>query len=141
MRIVNVAAPKGQPFDRNPTTTCAVDNNAARTPNVLTQRWLYTCPANRRANIDMVSCAMNRQTAGAPVGNWQSYVSISAPATSAYPIYHFSSDNTLNVPKQAVATQCGVLVATGFVESDQVDTSTGGTVAYTSAVKITEFDA
>lgn len=125
-------------YDRNPSITQMSYNEEAVAPHVDTQRASVTIGANKKAMVHGGFGAVYRVTAA-------------APALRAFA--YFTTDNTLTLLITKVMTNtvgdkdnqtvgdAGMLSAGQIIRLRTGDTSTGGTVDYSVAARITEFDA
>lgn len=110
-------------------------------PHVMTQRWIYTVPANRRAHFGGVYAKIVRVTVATTIFRWGLWYMKNA-ATSLVTIAELSSiSNSIGATYVLYYPLDMWLVAGETLEMKSEDDSTAGTVDYFGSAVITEFDA
>lgn len=141
MRRGNAANPRQAWYDRNPTPK-AVSYNANIVPAATTQRWTYTVPANRKSYVEFGLIAAERSAAAAPVGTIEAFVQYTPNGGATSTIAYLRQDtNTVGIPYFIPIGQAMLLFAGDNLAAFTDDTSTGGSVSFQLAIKVTEFDA
>lgn len=137
MRITIGGGQRQAPYDRNPAQANLEFVGSAVAPHADVERDTYTCPNNKKAQIDIVQLQVERVTAAAPVGKFGVYVLVSGDELAKC----FSRNNTAGGGRTVDVGSSIVIGAGTVVSIRSFDGSTGGTVDYDAQVNITEFDA
>lgn len=134
------ASPRAEWYDRNaaPQPKTYAANNVA--PHVATQRWSYTVPSGKKAWLESLFLFVIRQTAATAAGRSGCAITVTQDALMVNLLNNEFTDNTVNHLKDMFATNFGILVAGNVVTGWTFDESTGGTMGYTIAAKLTQFD-
>ncbi len=126
-----------QIFERNPESKKAefVQNNVA--PHGSTVRATYTVPANKQAQIDLITGFLFRRSAAAPEDTVT--VKITASIGGRLLTLQFK-DNTVGFTIKESFSRNKLLEPGESVEIETEDDSTGGAINYMLNAAITEFD-
>jgi len=128
-------------YDRNPSNIWR-QYAATLGPHSSTQRWSYTVPAGKKALVEFSIACLLRVTAASTVGEAYAYVYYTPSGGTGGSLFEVRLlTNGIGDGKSLIVGQ-GIMMFAG----DQLlgftgDGSTGGTIEYVIAVKITEFDA
>ena len=141
MRIGNINQGRPAYYDRNPMCILPTYDVQNVAPHGITQRWIYTVPAQKKAYNEGTVVQIIRRTAAAPASTVQFAVSHTpfggASGTLANcRIY----SNGVSDQQSMFLSALGLMTQGDDVKSTSADVSTGGTVDYVATVKITEFD-
>lgn len=131
-------------YDRNPLTIALSSQVAATVPHSATVRETYTVPAGRKAYLESVQCSIVRRTAATAAGRPMAYCAlIPSGQGSSTPLQAFLdlSQNVAADRQDLTLSSSMQLGAGDRIDLATLDDSTGGTVAYFLAAKLTEFDA
>jgi len=125
-------------YDRNPINRTVNVYLPGIGPHGGTQRWLYTCPANRKALVHRVFGRVIRRTAAAN------------PFDAEIEVYHDGNGpflraviwtNAVNDQDSQTLTALAYVGPGGTLQALSYDNSVGGTVDYEMTYSLTEFDA
>lgn len=142
MRFYFPTGARPAPIDRNATNKGHTYSTAGVAPHGATTRFSYTTPAGKKFRIETAQATVIRATAAAPVGQYLAVVlCVLVDANQPWFVYAASLDNNVAARSYQNATGPIDLQATEQCITSTSDTSTGGTVNYTVAVKGTEYDA
>jgi hypothetical protein len=129
-------------YDRNPTHKLLSWGQLNVAPHGETVRWTYTVPAGKKAFVESVFAYLRRSAAATTVGRAAVVIWITPSGGSAAILIDVEilTNNVGDSDRQGVG-QSLILLPGDTIEARTVDISTGGTVNYSAAAKITEFDA
>jgi len=129
-------------YDRNPTIKEDHYWGQGVAPHAVTTRISYTCPAGKKAMIEVLQVRVRRVTAATTLGLCGAYAMLTDAVAGAKEILDaYLNDNTLNVRNEAAIGTALIMVAGNTIDLKTYDTSTVGTCDYFMSYKITEFDA
>lgn len=129
-------------YDRNPVTRFRAWNAVNLAPHTSTQRWTYTVPAGKKAQLELVQVKVMRATAPTTPGYAYANIRFTPSGGSVDTLIQATiRTGTVGDTDQTVLGVCGVLQAGDTIEANSADGSTGGTIDYFATLKITEFDA
>lgn len=129
-------------YDRNPASKADIWTGAGVAPHAATTRKTYTCPAGKKAMVEVLELSVIRETAATTVGTAQAYVTITPSGGSAIVcIAAWIRTNTVADRNDAFLGASMLLFPGDRIDLMTLDLSTGGTCAYFVCYKITEFDA
>jgi len=129
-------------YDRNPTVRVAFYNAISVTPHAVAERLSYTCPAGKKAMVELLSCRITRQTVATADGFPISEFSLTPSGrTETFILIAQIFVNTVGEKAMVDVGSALTLLAGDVLKGKTGDISTGGTCAYHLAYKITEFDA
>ena len=130
-------------YDRNPKSIC-VGFSGALAPHSTTIRWTYTCPAGKRAMIELLQCSVRRVTAASMPNDFFSGI-LFTPIVGDEGIIliaYITSAETAVGAKELNMLGGNLMLQPGDeIKGYTGDFSTGGTVFYVLNYKLTEFDA
>ncbi len=128
--------------ERNPvmiTAQYAADNIA---PHGLTQRWIYTVPAAKKAIVESLYTMLGRSVVGAPGAMAFARIQLTPSGVASAIISESRIYTNVVGDKWIVSLACNLLMCAGDVMSGiTIDQSTGGTFSYIITMKATQFDA
>jgi hypothetical protein len=126
-------------FDRAPIGR-AFAYGSIDAPAAATERFTYTTPSDKLAFIETIALEMLRITAAAPVGQSTIRVAIDTLTDAEVNLVVLDMlNNAVDANRQAEMGGAFVLEAAEIVRALTADTSTGGTILYRAALKLTEF--
>jgi len=129
-------------YDRNPASTVSGWGGTNVAPHAATTRASYTVPSGKKALLEFLKVWVRRTTAATTAGNpkatWYVY-----PAGAGFVDLLRAEIFTNGVGDKDIAYAFAALVlCTGDeLRLISIDDSTGGTMDYWSAAKLTQFDA
>lgn len=126
--------------DRNPTVIWKYFGLTGVSPHTLTQRWIYTVPANRRAFIYSLYIFYERATVATTVGRYGGHFGADDGVTTPAFIQTYTRDNTVGFIKDAALSPVGFMESSAHIQFYTTDTSTGGTVDFFGTLMALEFD-
>lgn len=136
-----ISSGKAAFYDRNPLD---VQKNASNTvaPHTQVQRWIYTVPAARKAQVTHLESFAHRVTVATTASQATMYNKItpSGGSTLVTAECTFYGNNIDSGNDHTIGTNV-LLLAADAIESDDLDASTAGTVQLSSNLQATEFDA
>ena len=140
MRLSSLAAARPAYYDRNATSVLQ-SYAAIIAPAGYTIRWTYTCPTGKKAVAEAISVRLWRQTAATTLGT--AYGEIRTVVGTDYQINTFVLvyDNSLTTSYFNACPTQATLYAGEQLTAATNDTTTGGTIAYVMAAKLTQYDA
>lgn len=141
MKIDYPAGVKRDWIDRNPIVSALVYNGQNVAPHALNERWGYTCPAGKRAHIELISINLMRTAVATTPNLAQAWVQIDDMTVQAGFGQCMVLGNVVGNEQHQTFGQFGWLTAGQSVSAYTADPSTGGTFAYYIAAQIVEFDA
>lgn len=141
MRLLYPTSQTRQFYQQNAITRALGANVTGVAPHAFTDRNTYTVPAGKRALLTSATIALQRVTAAAPIGRYQSTIYVTLNAASADVTRLLAVDNTVNFLNQMSLGLQVWLAAGDTVKWATEDLSTGGTVSYWGSFTYTEFDA
>lgn len=126
-------------YDRNPKSV-ADDFTLIAGPHATTERISYTCPAKKKAIVEFLQIEVVRVTAATVLGKTYVYLSIKPISSIPKRLLHifFEDNNVAKRVRTAIGTTL-TLFAGDMIFSSTSDLSTGGSIFYFIAYKITEF--
>jgi len=143
LRILTTPAVSPPWYDRNPITRRDYYLGFAREPHDGTVRLEYTCPAGKKAVIELLECRVTRVSVATspevPLACWIHYIS---PEDYSYILLaEIRGNNVGDSDKDQIGHSSLILLPGEKIEGWTLDLSTGGTCDYFLAYKITEFEA
>lgn len=143
MRITNSqTAARPQFYDRNAVPASAMYSAGGVAPHGTTTRWTYTVPAGKKAWVDAVCAELYRDVAAAAAAIAAVNINYQANGGGGSVLCQAAqSTNALVQVSEFVFTQFGYMGPGDIVYATTLDTSTGGSNAYTASIKRTEYDA
>lgn len=129
--------------DRNPLSLCEIGLVTPTSPHALTQRWAYTVPARRRAQVHHVFCRVVRVGGAAALGLAVARVQRTTAGGSVAQILRSRIYSTVSsTVGQIVGWGPGALLLNpgDTLAGATSDASTGGTVSYQLSYTAMEFD-
>lgn len=143
--MVQVGFPGGprlEWYDRNPKRVVDKWFSYSIGPHALTVRWSYTVPTGKNAFIERLISKIYRAEAATSGALVYAHINITpfgeAPATM---VWAHTRTNLVGDMDRGAVGHCGVLSAGDEIKASTSDVSTGGSLDYLLACKITEFDA
>lgn len=129
-------------YDRNPRSSVKGYDAPTVAPHTVEVRWSYTVPKGKKAIIEGVYVKLIRRNVADPVGFASCHVDFLEKGGSANPPIL----KAMIVTNVAGDMDKDVLEGITMYEGDKIsgvtqDLSTGGSIAYMTGCKITEFDA
>lgn len=145
MRLVSPGGGGGggvleMPWNRNPSFVMFTYTSENVAPHGITQRWIYTVPAGRRAQVNYIGAGAWRDSAPTTAGMVRSFVQVNTGA-GWFTICIIRLTALTGNSEVAFAYPQFILSEGHAVRGQTSDGSTGGTCSYLCAVAITEFDA
>jgi len=129
-------------YDRAPTPRVDHYWGQGIGPHAVTTRLTYTCPALKKAMVEVLQVRVRRQTAATTLGLAGAYAMLTPSGGSAKEILDaYLSNNTVDARNEAAIGTTLMLFAGDVLDLRTYDASTGGTCDYFVCYKITEFDA
>lgn len=128
----------------NPVTISRFHNAGGVTPHALTERWSYTVPRNRRAQVQSAMAHLVRSTAAAPVNDWLGVIRVErsgVPTQDIDLIRAHSFSNTVGERVEMNHTGPFELFEGDRIFAATLDNSTGGGVGYDLTLLAIEYDA
>ncbi len=142
MRIYTTPRTTAAPYDRNPTTKAINGGTFASAPHGLTQRWIYTVPANRKFVMTAWFLRQHRDTVAAPASELRASIEVSPLGAGFFPIQDLETiQNAIADHQESNVSGAVHLVATDVLRGTDSDISTGGTTTQNTGHIGTEFDA
>jgi len=128
--------------DRSAVSRADAYDGLAVTPHTATERIAYTCPAGKKAMLELVQVRCRRNAVATTLGIVKAYCMFTPSGGSIKEILSaYLNDNTVNA-RDAQAQGTTLVLCTGDIISLRTyDLSTGGTCDYFLTYKLTEFDA
>jgi len=128
--------------DRNPTTRADHYWGQNVAPHAVTTRLTYTCPAGKKAMVEVIMVRVRRASAATTLGTCGTYTMVTPSGGGTKEIVDaFINDNTVNARDQSAIGASLVMIAGDVLDLKTYDNSTGGTCDYFVCYKLTEFDA
>lgn len=129
-------------FDRNPVQVPKNYYSTAIAPHTLTTRWTYTVPTGKKALLEFALVKAIRSVAATTAGTVYAYLSLTPSGLTVVVLGVIElMANSVGDHDASLVGQSIVLGAGDALLAATLDTSTGGTVDYSLAAKLTEFDA
>jgi len=129
-------------YDRNPTAQESAYAGDGVAPHDNTNRWTYTCPTGKKAMAEFMLVSATRKTAASAAGLVSCYINYMKSGTTEILLMEGRLyKNSVGDQAVAWAPQNIILLPGDKLLCYTIDLSTGGTVDYRSALKVTEFDA
>lgn len=131
-------------YDRHPISKVQSYNGSDIAPHSATQRTTYTCPAGKKAIVELLALSIERVTVATTPLSAMAYVIIAPGGTGSNAILFArleEVDNSLKDKDRAIAGSSIALNAGDILSSFTIDASTGGLISYNIGLKYTEFDA
>ena len=129
-------------YDRNAASRADTYTGQQLAPHALTTRLTYTVPAGKKAIVELLQVKCVRRTAATTVGLVYAYATITPSGGSEKEILDSYLFGNAVGDKDGQALQGTLVLCTGdVINMKTYDGSTGGTVDYFLAYKVTEFDA
>lgn len=128
-------------YDRNPVSRPKHYYTDSIAPHSLTERWIYTVPADKIAWIDFLWLYIDRKTAANPVGDSLARFGATLAGTGLLPLAEIKMrTNNIGDSKQFMLAGAGILLEDDVLNAYTFEAGTGGTVGFELTAKITEFD-
>jgi hypothetical protein len=128
--------------DRNPVTITRTYSAGGVAPHAVTQRWIYTVPANKKFNIQLASVFTLRTGAAGPAGVVEALIDfVPAAGATTYIVDLTTIDAAVNSGKNFSLGANAVALAGDAIRGYTADPSTGGTNLYNLSLQGLEFDA
>lgn len=140
MRLSSLASARPAYYDRNATTT-VLSTGITVAPHSQTTRVTSTIAAGKKAYIEYVYGMMIRVTAATTAGFMQITPRFTSGGTSAILAQVITVTNSLTTAETKTITGTITLYGGEVFDINSQDQSTGGTVYYEIAAKLTNFDA
>jgi len=128
-------SPRAMWYDRNSTFIRKTWNGLVG-PHAAVTRWTYTVPTGKKTFIGLMSLTMLRETAATTAGEALCYIRIQTQIVLCIGLFNAAVDTNRTVAASGEA----LLNASETIDGQTYDSSTGGTISYTSALLLTEFD-
>jgi len=127
-------------YDRNPVSKVYY-YSVTQDPHTLIERFSYTCPANKKAMVEVMSCRVERRTAATTASTAMAVFNFTPSGGTGYYILKSVIYSNGVGDKEYTALGTTLMMFAGDkIQAMDYDASTGGTVDYYHALKITEFD-
>lgn len=141
MRLTNVFGGRPSFYDRNPLD---IQKNASNTvaPHTQVQRWIYTVPTARKAQVTRLETFTHRVTAATTASQATMYVKNTPSGGSTLVVGETTTyGNNIDSGFDHATGTGPLLLAGDAIECDDFDASTAGTEQLTANLMATEFDA
>lgn len=143
MRLYTVGSSRPAFYDRNASSANSQSSqNLGIAPHANTQRWTYTVPSLRNANLDYFMIFHRRVTVAAPAGACHLALGGGVGGSSS-PTWGYldTAQNVADFTAFQNSGQAAFIASGGVVNFSDGDLSTGGTCTFLSFLKLTEYDA
>ena len=142
MRVGFPGGPRLEWYDRNPQHKLLKYFVMNVAPHTITERWAYTVPAGKKAFVELMTIFIYRGAAATTEGLVYSNINITpfeeAPDTV---VLGLMRTNVVGDESRDGIGQSAILIPGDALKGHTMDSSTGGTIDYLVASKVTEFDA
>ena len=139
MRVGHLNVTRPQYYDRIIQTISISAANAGVAPHGGTVRATYTTPTGVRTHMDILSLAIARRSNATSEGLVENKFVFTPSGGSALAILRTVLDINAGVHADAHVGQAGIMVSGDKLELTDFDPSTGGSVSYSGATKLCEF--
>lgn len=130
------------PQERDPLQVVKGYHAAGVAPHGVTQRWLYTVPADRKAIVSLVNCSLVRDSHTGTHLRAGAVILITPNGGAATGVLEAQIGLHLDNELDTVAAAGDIWLHAGdAIDCHTFDTSSAGTISYALSMVATEFDA
>lgn len=141
MRFTNVFSGRPSFYDRTPLDV-QKSTSLQVAPHAQTQRWIYTVPSARKAQITLLENWVNRITVATTASQVTMFIKNTPSGGSTLVVSEATFfGNNIDSRTQHTRGNTAILLAGDAIESDDSDASTAGTAHLGANLMATEFDA